>query len=276
MRFYPERVIAPPVKPSEALAWMVIARHSKPRWLKNADLNTGHAVHDFDIMRGPTPMAAVEVTEDRDEAAAGWHAKRIEYLDVTPCRLGWEISINRYPDRPRSWAKKVLAPFLLGLEEAHAAGVTIYPDSPFQTTIPAGISDLGFVAALPDPPGSPPLVPGTVRLRVGWVGSSHPNKLADWVEGFVASGRCEGERRKLARSGRNERHLAVVVPFMPASSLEVHGCLMTVANYGPPARHPVLPTEITHLWLISDYPNTPSLRYTSHGWTVLAPVQPVS
>lgn len=274
LRFYSARVISPPSKPSEALAWRVIAREIRPRWLKNADLNSGHAVHDFEIMRGLSPVAAVEVTEDRDEVAAGWEAKRIDCLDVRPCRLGWELSINRYPNRPRAWAKDVLTPFLLGLEAARASGVTIYPDSPFQTAIPTGLSDLGFVAAFPDPPASPPLKPGTARLRVGWVGLSDPNRLTDWAERFIASRRCDGERRKLAQSGRTERHLAIVVPFMPASSLDIHGCLLAVADYGPPARHPVLPAEITHLWLISDYPGTPSLTYTSRRWTVLAPVRP--
>ncbi|MET8360676.1 hypothetical protein ABZU74_27460, partial [Micromonospora sp. NPDC005171] len=227
-----------------------------------------------DIMLGALPVGAVEVTEDRDKSQAGWEAKRIDHLDVRPCKLGWEVSTSRYPHPPTPWAKKVLTPFLLSLEAASAPGVTIYPDSPVQAAIPDGLAALGFVAAYPHPAGSAPIAPGTARLQVAWWSLGHPHQLAEWAEGFLASDRCKGERRKLAQSTRSERHLAVVVPFMPASALSVHAWLMAVADIGPPPRHPTLPSEITHLWLISDYPGTPSLRYTSGEWTVLTPVQP--
>ncbi|RKE12464.1 hypothetical protein C8E86_7406 [Catellatospora citrea] len=234
-------------------------------------------MHDFDIMNGATAVAAIEVTEDLDQAGAAWRAMGIDRLAVAPCKLSWKVTLSSCPTRPTAWAKSVLTPFLLHLEQSGAPGTTIYPDTPFITQIPEELAELGFVAALCEPAGTPGAKPSTARVTVAfWGAITHTDQLAEWAGNFTNSKRCEGEREKLKASGRDERHLAVVVPHVAGSDRHLLGHLMAVEEFGPPTSPVALPDEITDLWLISGYPGTPTLYYRKGDWIVLPPENPFS
>lgn len=256
---------------SERLVTDVIRAHVRPRYLKRVDENTGISVHDLEVGHQDGTVSAVEVTEDRDPAEAQWRAQPSAEVAVPGCAQGWSITLSAAPDRPRQWARRHLAPFLAALEAAGATESTIYPDSPHSTSTPAELADLGYVAAV----SAPAVTPGHAALRIeAWSRASSGDFLATWVEEFASSGRCAGERAKLRASGLASRHLAVVIPFVPASGWDIRSSLAAVPDVGPPTRLPLLPAEITHFWLISDYPGVPSLLAGQAEWEVVPPARP--
>lgn len=263
-----------PPSDSELLAERVIRYHLRPANVRRIDLNTGVALHDFEVDCADGTVAAVEVTEDRDPAEALWRAQRTQILEVPKCQDGWSIALGAPPAKPRKWAKSELEPFLVQLENSSATEITIYANSPFKASIPSALASLGFVGAKVD--GNVPT--GQARLSIeGWPRVERTDYLSHWIEGFSASGRCRGEREKLVRSSRAERHLAVVVPFFPASGWSVFATLQAMEWYGPPLRVPVLPIEITHCWIVSSYPGVCSLFFSPRGgWELTLPDCPLN
>ncbi|WP_158230501.1 hypothetical protein, partial [Pseudofrankia asymbiotica] len=241
----------------------------------HVDLNSGQAKHDIEIDAHDGPYAAVEVTEDLDNAFAQWASQNTPRVPVTQCHHGWRVEMDHPPEKPRKWAKKELEPFLLELEKRNIAKTTIYPSSPVWVKIPPSLRDLGFVSAQV----TQNIVPsGEAFLEFGWWSESKDrNYPSKWLEDFVASARCAGERAKLAASGFSERHLAVVIPFTPASARDTFWALMAIGmgRREPPATIPRLPSEVTHCWIVCNYPGVVSLYLSAKdGWQVISPLTP--
>jgi hypothetical protein len=258
--------------PSEMLVQRVLEAELGVE-VHRSDLNTGQARHDFELSKGDTTFAALEVTEDREPSDAQWRYLGEPLLPIPGCRQGWRITLWSAPSRPNRWSARHAAPFLRSLERLGAQRHSIYPDSPIDRDVPAALSTLGYVAATVDPS-----VPNAqLRLsREGWGETIRTtDELSEWVTAFAASSRCAGERAKLADSGFDSRHLAVVIPFVPASGRRVFDLLMAVRTFGLPARRAVLPREIGTLWLICDYPGVRSLSVSSEGiWSATEPATP--
>ena len=201
------------LKASELLAQRIIQNHLNPLAIKQADFNKGDSVHDFDIVYRDGTVAALEVTADRSGAEAQWAHINNPVLEVPGCQNGWMVEMGAPPDKPRKWAQGILAPFLVELEKLGVLKATIYPDSPFLMKLPVELASLGVVAVTV----YSTVDAGHSRLIIaGW---SKPNTeyLAEWIGDFATSPRCSGERYKLAKSGFSQRHLAVFIPFLPAS-----------------------------------------------------------
>ena len=79
------------------------------------------------------------------------------------------------------------------------------------------------------------------------------------IEEALASPRLEGERRKLDGSGREERHLFVWV------GTSLYAAHVGIASEDEPAdARPILPSEITHLWVAAEGTEGPVV-WTSTG-----------
>ena len=87
------------------------------------------------------------------------------------------------------------------------------------------------------------LVPAGVR------GSAAPvwPAFLDWLADFLASGRTANVRRKLAATNAPERHAFVAASF--STDGDVFFALAQEGHPELPASDPVLPSEITHLWV---------------------------
>ncbi|SEH00361.1 hypothetical protein SAMN05444920_11695 [Nonomuraea solani] len=260
------------LKPAELLAKAVIEEHLELIAINLTDLNEGHAIHDFEIELKNGMVAALEVTSDRDYAEAQWSSLGEPLLPLTGCGKGWTVDIGSYPPKPDKWAASELSPFLAKFESMRMEAATIYPDSPTPLILPAGLSALGVVGIRVD--SSVPQ--GCARLQVaGWSKITSTDVITNWSERFANSSRCAGERRKLHISGLPQRHLAVAIPFYPASGFSLFHALMAVRDLGLPHTSPALPPEITDLWLITDYPGVASLHVSSGGgWTATTPYRP--
>lgn len=258
---------------SEELAKNVVENHLGDVTAAQCDFNSGQSRHDFELVRNGDSFASMEVTEDRAEADAQWNALGEPLLAVRGCSTGWRVVVERSPSKPNKWATQVLAPFLRTLEE-HGTEHTIYADSPSNVAVPPELRDLGYVAAVCDPG----VVPGSARLsREAWDRLTSSDELATWITEFTHSDRCLGERAKLHASGFDERHLAIVVPFSPATGRRIANLLATgVQEFGLPSRLPELPSEITHVWLVSNYPGVSSLLVSADGREGTEPATPLS
>jgi hypothetical protein len=77
-------------------------------------------------------------------------------------------------------------------------------------------------------------------------GSMDPNSIADRCSAMLNSAELQDVRDKLARSGCEERHVALVF------SLNSRSTVGSALSKGViPTKDPILPAEITHVWAIS-------------------------
>lgn len=90
--------------------------------------------------------------------------------------------------------------------------------------------------------------------------------LLDWFEDWITVPSRADNLAKLAKSGADESHLFLVVPYPSDAPWVVNGSL--VQDSPPlPTRPPRLPREITHVWLASSWNTPKGLRWCPRaGW----------
>jgi hypothetical protein len=195
--------------------------------------------HDFDVEREAEIVGAVEVTmlihapRQRLDAAVGkWGT-----FDAPALRKDWHVALSRdaiVEDPVVKTATTWLVPLLLGFEERGLDSVGRDQSRSF--------GDLPLSSAFAhDPARSVPRVTLMAPSAGGmvWAGTTHAA-----IESALAGGRFEGERDKLARSARVERHLFVWV------TQTVFDAFIGIASEEAPADAiPNLPSEVTTLWL---------------------------
>lgn len=193
-------------------------------------------------------------------------------LTVEGLRWHWVVSIEVTADtRP---VRRAL-PDLLRRAEA------LHPDSPWRAgrALRAGLVDeprdnedgpddwerLGLFTATAYPDGRPGDVTLTSAPFAGF--GLGPDAVSDWAEGVLIR---EGDvGRKLAAAGLGpEGHAFVWVRI--SSPVPVQTALDIGAGGRLPTRAPVLPTGITHLWVVSPYTSARSLAwFPDGGWREL-------
>ena len=199
--------------------------------------------HDFDLYREGHLVAAVEVTASKDAtieqtlAAINDERKGGQSVPARRCKMSWWVHCLPSPNINRLRAK--LDDYLA---EVEAEGVGDFGD--FLSWIDAADSpaaarlfcDLGvkYVQLVNrNPPGQISIVPS------GGGGRVDPMDVQRVVE---AEARKDDNRRKLRRSGLDDRHLFVYVEqthYLPWKAL---------VSEQPPESAPALPDEITRVW----------------------------
>ena len=90
------------------------------------------------------------------------------------------------------------------------------------------------------------------------------DSLADWVSTFLADDGRADVRTKLSRSGAANRHVLVVLPGFAEAPHSVTYLLMS--DSAPlPLVAPVLPDEVTHVWLMSTWAEGRGMRWSPEG-----------
>lgn len=95
------------------------------------------------------------------------------------------------------------------------------------------------------------------------------NLIVDWIEGVLASDDFRDSWQKLLSYKRDEKHVFI----MSGSRTEV-GIreLLWQAAKNLPTRAPVLPGELTHIWVIGERPGSSPLFWCrATGWSTLDP-----
>lgn len=90
--------------------------------------------------------------------------------------------------------------------------------------------------------------------------------LGVWIGEFLAEPQLEDVRAKLARSGAVERHAFIFVPGLTTAPFPVMDLLMR-NDAPPPTEDPLLPSEITHVWIMSTWSSGAAFFWSrSEGW----------
>lgn len=110
----------------------------------------------------------------------------------------------------------------------------------------------------------------TVRRPFGmdsaWL-SETSDGLVPWVEGFLEGDQCRDVLQKLHRSGFAERHVFLVFPQFSSAPADV-SFLLVGDGVSLPTVTPRLPSEVTHLWVVSQLDPSGGLRWSpSTGWS---------
>ena len=120
---------------------------------------------------------------------------------------------------------------------------------------------------------SPTDFPGSIYLmidlpseRTGALVSENPDAAAAWVGSFLKETRQLDVLTKLGASGAAERHAFVILPGFTTAPYRVVDPLVR-ASCLPPTVDPLLPEEVTDVWMASTWSTRRALFWSSiHGW----------
>ncbi len=226
--------------------------------------------YDFAILDGSREVGALEVTSLAVEgaidleAALGRHGQGIETADLA---RRWVVSLDEAAEErkiPYLEIKRRLIPFLVAIEaEGRQSFHTQdgWRSSAVRQLIEALPVETGFSYDRTKQPRVLVLPPG----RAAMVGGEVAHRA---IEEAAAGDRFAGERRKLKASNLPERHLFVWV------HTSVWDVWAAVRDEHPPDRAPVLPEEITSLWLAAmGAPDYAAVWRADRGgpWALLVP-----
>jgi hypothetical protein len=244
------RAVQSPVGDFEGKAARVVARLTGERVVIQDD-GSKPSMPDIRIEYAEKPAAYVEAVVDIDTSYAAMDAEIFKGVQTLPSDRIWWVHLTG-----RSNLKDVRRrlPSLLGSD---------LPDE--ETT--QQLASMGVESV--DGPAIPrPGNPGGIHLvPAGVMGSATPawEPFMDWVTGFLTSSKTGDVRRKLAATNAPERHAFIAASF--TTDGDAFFALDEEGRPELPPRSPVLPPEITHLWVWT----TPSMGrclawFPDKGW----------
>jgi hypothetical protein len=227
-------------------------------------------MYDLRIEYPDRPHGAVEVTSATDgDATALWKA-----IQRTGARWfvegivgGWWVDLET--DARESKVRAALPALLRRLE---ADGVTQLPrepwwaDDPLNAEVEAlGIKRLGQGGT--DFPGSVYRMPRQdISKTAGYV-SDTGDPLAEWLADWLIEPSRRDNLDKLASSRADERHIFLVLPSYADAPFTATDLLMR-SNAPLPVKSPVLPDEVTHVWVASVWGAGQGMRWgPATGWS---------
>jgi len=205
------------------------------------DQSTG--IYDFDLQYLDGTVAAVEVTVstseqlERTAAAILDRRKGRTFVPAKKSRNGWWVHPMRGAkiDRIRANVDEYLA----AIEAEGHTRFFAYRDAASSPSIARILYDLGIEGGDVIKWKSP----NCIRIALPAVGGLVSAESVE--QALEAEATKEDNRRKLAASGCNKRHLFVYINrqnFLPWVAL---------VDEGPPPRSPTLPIEITDVWAVT-------------------------
>ena len=263
----------PKLRRLEEAALSMIALALDTPVIQNDD-GTAEGMHDLAICYPDGAWGAVEVTSAADgDSIAVWNLLngRDRWIDS---RLagGWSVVLS--PLAPRRLLKREI-PALL--QELETSGRTYLRPSCTQNAV--GVEahglKLGILYAFQggtDFPGSiyPTVDQGEERSG-GCVDERSSDAVAGWVGPFLSDNKHSDVLAKLARSGADERHAFLIVPGMSTVDFSVNYALIRTDPVLPTFA-PVLPVEVTNVWVVSTSKNGCGLRWSPDGWSTFEKV----
>ncbi len=238
------------------------------------DDNTTPNVHDLDLsVGGGRTFGAMEVTAAADaDLIECWkllngHGNRWIAPGIAG---GWAVSVQ-----PTARVKRLIKELFLLLQALERAGLDSLPRrsaSWGQLTVTA--QNLGVVRARQGGtsfPGSIYVTPQISQERSsGWVAPTG-DALSEWMSEWIIDPSRADNLTKLRRSAASERHLFVIAPGIESTAPFSVTDLLMRADAPLPTVAPVLPDEVTHVWIMGPWVNGRGFRWSPDlGWETFA------
>ena len=222
-------------------------------------------MHDLEAVAEDGRRIAIEVTDAVDaDATELWNIVNGRGRWSEPHLAGgWAVHVR--PDARH--LRRDLPRFLqtLEYEGIHAFSANASPSRGIAA--PAGV--LSARQSDTDFPGSVYIFLKLPPDQVSGFAAATGDELATWLSEFLAHDRRADVRRKLARSGADERHAFVVVSGLPGVRFGVTDLLLR--NDAPlPTIAPDLPVEVTDVWAASTWASGVGFRWSSRrqSWAI--------
>lgn len=229
-------------------------------------------MHDLNIMTADGGSAAVEVTAAADpDRIELW--KLVNGQDdrwtVPDLEGSWLLALE-----PTARAKRLLNELPAFLRQLEGHGVTEIAQQRRWQEVPEPVAEraraLGIVSAHQsgtDFPGSIYLTIEQPHERTGGLVDSTGSAIRGWVRDFLLDPHQNDVLAKLARSGASERHAFILVPAFTSAPFGVVDMLWRDVDDVVPTTSPVLPDQVTHVWLMAFWNIGSGLRWSpSGGW----------
>lgn len=224
-------------------------------------------MHDLDIDLPDGTVAAVEVTAAADPASIElWNIVNggDDRWIVPELAGGWMVSL--LPSARAKRVKAELPDLLRQLEDAGDVRFGFGWREPGHPRLVA-LKDLGAVSGSRGDTDFPGVIYLTIELpreRQGGFVSTEASAVGLWLADFLAHPQQADVLAKLARSGADDRHAFVILPGFTTAPFAVSDLLWR--EDGPlPSSPPVLPAEVTHVWLVSTWNIGTGLRWSPDG-----------
>ncbi len=219
------------------------------------DDNRTPGLPDIRIEYVGRPVAYVEVATDIDERYAKmWAMTARGEQDRYEPRLSraWQVSLSGVSDRQRRRRERELVSLLESMEHVdevyeRVTDLRLLPtgnSSTVTTLLRLGVVQIGSRRLRDDE------TEGHVRyIPIGTSGPLEPDwpTFLAWLGSFLSSPSREDVRGKLYKTGAEERHVFIGASY--SSPGEVFFALTTDHVGVLPSEPPILPSEITHVWV---------------------------
>lgn len=239
--------------------------------VRQHDDDSRPGMHDLDIVRPDGSVAAIEVTAavDRDSIQLWKLVNNCDERWIVPSlRGGWMVFLE-----PTARAKRVFAELPALLADLEAGNVQEIGTSVRKQDQEAPLLDragrLGIVHGRQGGTSYPGSIYVSIELpheRRGGFVSTSGDVVPSWVTTFLADPEQLDVRVKLDRSGSDERHALVILPGFTTVPFGVSDLLWRDDDSIPSAA-PLLPREVTHVWLVTTWAVGTGLRWApGSGW----------
>jgi hypothetical protein len=224
-------------------------------------------MYDLHIVKSDGTEAAMEVTAAADQDSIElWNIVNGsgERWIVPELVGGWMASLL-----PTARAKriKIELPELLADCEQMGVGELRAGRSRHPDPLTARAEDMGITHVSQGATAHPGVIYLTIEQphnRTG--GAASPAELLAWVPKFFAEPQQSDILTKLARSAATERHAFVFLPGFSTAPFGVTDLLWQVDSVLP-TDPPILPPEVTHLWLVATWRVGTGVRWSvDSGW----------
>jgi hypothetical protein len=244
------------------------------------DDNSTPSAHDLDLsVGGGRTFGAMEITAAAaPELVESWKLLngQDERWIVPELVGGWSIHI-----RPDARVKRLLQELPRLLQALEKDGITTIPGPAERNDLNTKADELGVVSAFQGGtafPGSVYVTPDIPLERLAGMVPSTGDALSEWVAEWIMEPSRADNLDKLRRSAARERHLFVIVPAFATPALFAVTDLLARTDAPLPTASPVLPPEVTHIWIMGTLASGHGFRWSpDHGWerfekvTVVAP-----
>lgn len=228
-------------------------------------------MHDLNIVGPAGTHAAVEVTTAADaDSIELWRLVNGsgQRWIVPTLRGGWMLHLE-----PTARAKRLLShlpAFLLELETEGVAEIGRRGRHEAPGSVEYRARHFGITVGDQSPtdfPGSIYLTIERPSERTGGIVDNTGRAVSLWVPRFLLDAHQRDVLAKLARSGVPERHAFIIVPAFSTAPFGVIDMLWRGQEDVVPQDAPVLPPEVTHIWLMSLWTIGSGLRWSpGRGW----------
>lgn len=224
------------------------------------DDGSEEGMHDLTFRHEDGRTAAVEITAAADgESIALWKLmnNRDERWIERDLVGGWAVGL--LPSARAKDLRRTLPGLLRDLEQR---GITALD---LDLAESASAERLGVVSARQSGTSFPGSIYITIDLpseRSGGVVPSTGDCLSSWVADFLSEDGQRDVLAKLGRSGLEERHAFVLLPGFAVAPFAVIDLLLR--DDAPlPTVDPILPSEVTHVWVASTWSSGCGFRWSA-------------